>query len=208
MIHQELKNEYRWRSLMHSLKLPPSIDCYESLVEAYKEKHRHYHTVTHINAMLGHFNDVKHLAEEPLEVELAIWFHDAIYNPLSNSNEKDSAEWAKNFLVSSGGEAGSADRVYQMIMATKHDGDITDNDHKLIVDIDLTILGSDKAVYDGFEANIRKEYKLIPSFIFRRKRKEILKSFIAEKNIYKLDYFAEKFETQARENISRAISKL
>ena len=158
--------------------------------------------------MLRRFDNVEDLADKPQEVELAIWFHDTIYNPLSSSNEIDSAEWAKDFLISSGGDATVAQRVYELIMATKHDGKVVEDDHKLIVDIDLTILGANESVYDEFEANVRKEYKLIPSFIFRRKRKEILKSFLTEKNIYQLDYFAEKFEAQAKENINRAISKL
>ena len=201
-------NKDRWTSLMQSMNLPSSIDCYELLVRAYSEKHRHYHTGKHIDAMLRHFDNVEDLADKPQEVELAIWFHDAIYNPLSSSNEVDSAEWAKDFLISSGGDATVAQRVYELIMATKHDGKVVEDDHKLIVDIDLTILGANESVYDEFEANVRKEYKLIPSFIFRRKRKEILKSFLTEKNIYQLDYFAEKFEAQAKENINRAISKL
>jgi len=194
--------------LMQSMNLPASLDCYQSLVTAYSEKHRHYHTVKHIEAMLRHFDDVTYLANEPQEVELAIWFHDAIYHSFSSSNEADSAKWAHKFLISSGVKVGSADRVYQMIMATKHDSNMTDNDQKLIVDIDLTILGANEKIYDEFEANVRKEYKLIPSFIFRRKRKEILKSFLAESSIYKLDHFKDKFEVQARKNINRAISHL
>lgn len=188
--------------------MPSSLSCYKRLIKAYSETHRYYHTVAHIEAMLIHFDKVRNLADSPDEVEIAIWFHDAIYNPLSSSNEIDSAQWAKDFLISSGGEATVAERVYELIMATKHDGKIVENDHKLIVDIDLTILGANESVYDEFEVNVRKEYKLIPSVIFRKKRIAILMSFLEEEAIYKLDYFKENFEVLARENLNRAISHL
>ena len=198
----------RWAKLMQSMGMPSSLSCYKRLIKAYSETHRYYHTVAHIEAMLIHFDKVRNLADSPDEVEIAIWFHDAIYNPLSSSNEINSAQWAKDFLISSGGEATVAERVYELIMATKHDGKIVENDHKLIVDIDLTILGANESVYDEFEANVRKEYKLIPSVIFRKKRIAILMSFLEEEAIYKLDYFKENFEIQARENLNRAISHL
>ena len=198
----------RWAKLMQSMGMPSSLSCYKRLIKAYSETHRYYHTVAHIEAMLIHFDKVRNLADSPDEVEIAIWFHDAIYNPLSSSNEIDSAQWAKDFLISSGGEATVAERVYELIMATKHDGKIVENDHKLIVDIDLTILGANESVYDEFEVNVRKEYKLIPSVIFRKKRIAILMSFLEEEAIYKLDYFKENFEVLARENLNRAISHL
>lgn len=198
----------RWVKLMQSMGIPSSLGCYKRLIKAYSETHRYYHTVAHIEAMLMHFDKVRSLAHSPDEVEIAIWFHDAIYDPLSSSNEIDSAQWAKDFLISSGRETGSADTVYELIMATKHDGTITDQDQKLIVDIDLTILGVNKKRYDEFEVNVRQEYKVIPSIIFRKKRIAILMSFLEKEAIYKLDYFKENFEVQARENLNRAISHL
>ena len=198
----------RWKALMNALGFEPSIDCYDSLCAAYTEKLRFYHTDKHIDAMLEHLDAVAHLAVRPAELELAIWFHDAIYKAFSKTNELDSAVWAKEFALSNGYDQEGADRVYDLIMATLHNGEVKDDDQKLIVDIDLTILGAPKNVYDDFERNVRREYKRVPSFIYRRKRKELLKSFLNNNSIYHLDFFKDKYETVARNNINRAIENL
>lgn len=198
----------RWLKLMKSMGLASSDDSYDSLCNAYSERHRHYHTVQHINAMLRHFDLTSNLTEYPNEVELAIWFHDAIYKPFSLNNEKGSADWAKEFLIDHGYEENGIDRVYRLIMATLHDGAVEHQDERLIVDIDLTILGTPPDVYDEFERNVRKEYRWVPSFIYRKKRKQLLLKFLAQDSIYHLEYFKIKFEKAARENIKKAINNL
>jgi len=193
---------------MNAMGLPQSPEVYDALHAAYSEKRRFYHTVDHIDAMLTHVDGVKDIAERPEELELAIWFHDAIYKPLSKTNELDSANWAQAFLASHGyGEAGIA-RVHNLIMATLHNGSVKSHDAQLIVDIDLAILGALPAVYDQFERNVRKEYRLVPWFIYRKKRKDLLQSFLSSASIYNLDPFKEKYESTARYNIGRAIDML
>ncbi len=193
---------------MSVLEFKASFDCYDALYAAYSEKHRCYHTVKHIEAMLRHYDAVKDLAKRPAELELAIWFHDAVYKPFSKRNELDSAEWAKEFSLSNNYDLESVERVHRLIMATLHNGEAQDKDQRLIVDIDLAILGSPPEIYDEFERNVRKEYKMVPSFIYRNKRKELLKSFQNNSSIYSLDYFKEKYESVARHNINRAIKML
>lgn len=203
-----MMNQNRWQTLMNAMGLPPSTEVYDALHAAYSEKRRFYHTVDHIDAMLTHFDGVKHIAKRPEELELAIWFHDAIYKSLSKTNELDSANWAQAFLASHGyGEAG-IERVHNLIMATLHNGSVKSHDEQLIVDIDLAILGAPPAVYDQFERNVRKEYRLVPWFIYRKKRKELLQSFLSSASIYNLDPFKEKYESAARYNIGRAIDML
>lgn len=201
-------NQTRWQTLMSALGLPPSEECYHALHAAYSEKHRFYHTVDHIDAMLTHFDGVKEIAEKPEELELAIWFHDAVYKPLSKTNELDSANWAQTFLAThSYGKAG-IERVHNLIMATLHNGNIKTPDEQLIVDIDLAILGAPPDVHDQFERNVRKEYRLVPGFIYRKKRKELLRSFLSSGSIYNLELFNERYEDQSKQNLHRAISTL
>ena len=195
---------------MSAMNFNESHVCYEGLHTAYSEKHRFYHTVNHIDAMLQHFDAVKDIAEKPAELELAIWFHDGVYKALSKSNEFDSAVWAKDFCLSCGYDVAGAERVFSLIMTTLHNGETQLNgvDQQLIVDFDLTILGASPDVYDEYERNIRKEYRMVPSFIYRKKRKELLRSFLNDDSLYCLDYFKDKFEVTARQNISRAIEML
>jgi len=198
----------RWQQLMDNLGVPSNEATYQALVKAYSEKHRRYHTSEHINATLKHLDSVADLANDAIEIELALWFHDAIYKPFSASNELDSAVWASEFLLENEVEQSRIDRVHALIMATVHTAETAGNDQLLMVDIDLSILGSRPEVYNQFEKDVRYEYKLVPYFLYRKKRKEILISFVERDEIYRNEVFYEKFEKQARANLANAIEAL
>src|SRR5690606_31119292 len=72
-----------------------------ALRAAYAETHRHYHTTQHLMECLATFAELAGLADSPHAVELAIWFHDAIYLPMRSDNEERSAELAQRELESS-----------------------------------------------------------------------------------------------------------
>lgn len=199
---------HRWVELMHQLELMDNQATYAKLTQAYTEKHRHYHSDAHINACLQHFDAAKHLAECSAEVELALWFHDVIYKPLSSTNELDSANWCAKFLAENNVAAETVQRIFTLIMATCHAAEPVGNDEALVVDIDLAILGAPENVYQAFEANVRQEYQWVPSSIFKSKRKEILRSFLEREKIYRHAYFYEMLERNARKNLAEAISRL
>jgi predicted metal-dependent HD superfamily phosphohydrolase len=99
-------------------------------------------------------------------------------------------------------------RVRDHILATRHEAVANDADSRLVVDIDLSILGVDEAAYAQFEVNVRKEYRWVPSLLFRRKRAEILESFLARPEIYTTQLFRDRYEVTARRNLSQAIERL
>ncbi len=203
-----LMNKERWAALMEAMGLPPSLACYQALIDAYSQPHRHYHTTRHISAMLRHFDQARDLLKHPEDVEVAIWFHDAVYKPFSSKNELDSALWAESFLSQAGYHPDGIKRIYKLIMATLHNEEEKSGDERLMVDIDLTILGARPTVYDEFEKNVRREYRLVPSFIYRRQRKQILRMFLDMEAIYGSAFFRELYEQSARENVERAIAAL
>ena len=139
---------------------------------------------------------------------MALWFHDAIYAPFSETNEEDSAEWAADWLQEKGLDKGSISNIADHILDTKTHKTPATIDGRLMLDIDLSILGTPAEVYDEFEKHIRREYRRVPGLIFRKKRKAILKGFLARDRIYNTDYFFEKLETPARVNLIRAVSSL
>ena len=198
----------RWHRLMRQLDTPDSDDVYSELVAAYAEKHRHYHTNEHIEDCLQQFDTSANLAQQPAEVELALWFHDAVYNPMSQDNERRSADWSRQFLAAAGADPNRCDRVYDHIMATRHEPGELEGDAALVVDVDLSILGRDQATYDAFENNVRREYRWVPSALFRKKRAEILQSFLDRDAIYTTAAFHERYEDAARRNIEAAIGAL
>lgn len=194
---------------MSAFSLGENKETFEALIKAYSEKHRAYHTWEHISACLKHLNAVRDQADNPHEIELALWFHDAIYKPFSSTNEKDSAIWAQEFFELNGFEDDEViARVFDLIMVTEHTGKAITNDAKLMIDIDLSILGTPPHVYAQFEKDVRFEYKRVPKFIFKKKRRAILQEFLDRDPIYQNGYFKDQLETQARANLAGAIQKL
>ena len=193
---------------MHALGAGPHPDVCERLVAAYSEPHRHYHTVAHINACLGELDRTGELATSRAEVEAALWFHDAVYSTRASDNEERSARWAAQFLAAAGLPDEVGERVRQHIMATRHDARPIAGDSALVVDIDLSILGQDAGTYASFEQNVRSEYGWVPRALFRRRRREILQSFLDREFIYAMPDFRDRYEAPARVNLRKAIEAL
>lgn len=179
---------------------------HEKLLHRYSEPHRHYHNLRHIDACLEEYAEVRGLIQKPFEVWLAIWFHDAVYDPKQKDNEGLSAQYAiENLGIL---ERDSLELVSQLIIATKHDKQAASDDERYIMDIDLAILGKDRATFDGYEKSIRLEYEWVSEDRFREGRATILKGFLARPSIYQTEYFREKYEKTARSNLNRSISAL
>lgn len=198
----------RWLRLMASFGFNQNVNMFNELVTSYQEKHRKYHTAEHINATLQHFDVVNSQFEKPKLVELALWFHDAIYTPFSSSNEADSAQWVKQFLHNNKTSPAVQTRVVELIMATLHTAQPDSKDKALLVDIDLSILGAKEPVYRQFSRDIRFEYKRVPYFLYKKKRKEVLRNFLNRETVYQTSYFRKKLESQARVNMESELDHL
>jgi predicted metal-dependent HD superfamily phosphohydrolase len=201
-------NQQRWSALMKAMGWEPNLETFQALSLAYAEPHRHYHNQEHISATLSHLDEVRQLAEHPADIELALWFHDAIYRPFSSTNERDSAEWARAFMQDNQATGCHQARVEALIMATCHAAPVSDHDQCLMVDIDLSILGANEALYALYEQWIRKEYWWVPGFVFRQKRRALLQQFVTQKPLFNTPYFQQKYQPQALLNLTRAIARL
>ena len=203
----------RWRGLMSALGLGAQDETYAALAEAYGARGRHYHNRDHVAACLDLLDAHADLAEHPAEVELALWFHDAVYDTRAFDNEAKSAGWAAEFLAGAGAEPAAAARVRAHVLATRHDaapapGDSAPGDSALVVDIDLAILGRAPAVFDAFDRGIRKEYAWVPGFLYRRKRRQILEHLLDRPRLYATPALRARFEAPARANLQRALGRL
>ena len=206
-VRREPMPRARWLSLMQAWDLPPNEDTWCELVAAYGQTHRHYHTGAHIDACLRHLDACVQALDHPREVELALWFHDAVYNPLSSKNERKSAGWAQDFLARRQVPAEAIARVGKLVMVTRHDAPARTNDESFVVDIDLSILGAEPVVYDAFEQAIRREYRHVPGPLYRAGRSRLLEQFLTRPRIYANAPFALR-EGQAKANLARAIEQL
>ncbi len=200
--------EDRWQSLWRDLAGAAPAQKFAALASRYAESHRHYHTAQHINECLAHFDGAYTCCEHPPEVELALWFHDAIYEPRAKDNEEKSADWAVRVMRESGMPLDAQTRVRALIMTTCHDALPETADEQVLVDIDLSILGADAACFDEYEAQVRAEYRWVPGFLFRRKRREVLEGFLARESIYSTAHFRNQLEKKARDNLARSLARL
>ena len=100
------------------------------------------------------------------------------------------------------------ERVRALIMATCHDAVPVEHDARLLVDIDLAILGTEPARFAEYDAQVREEYGWVPGLIYRAKRREVLAGFLNRPAIFDTGWFRERFEVQARGNLVRAIRAL
>lgn len=178
---------------------------FDQLHARYGEGQRRYHTRQHLAECLHAFEDEEGLAEHPHEVAIALWFHDAIYELTRHDNEARSADWAREALQAAGVSSDAAERVHALILATRHTAVPVARDEQLLVDIDLSILGAERARFDEYEQQIRKEYAFVPGVLFRRKRREILQGFLDRPAIYSTARVHARLEARARDNLRRAI---
>ncbi|MFP8777498.1 N-methyl-D-aspartate receptor NMDAR2C subunit [Hydrogenophaga sp. RWCD_12] len=190
-----------WQRAWAALGLRAPDGLIQRLLDAWAEPQRRYHTQQHLRECLALLEPALDLAQHPGEVELALWFHDAVYDPQGKGNEARSADWACEALAQAGADSEAQQRVRALIMATCHDAEPMDQDARLLVDIDLAILGADPARFAEYDAQVREEYRWVPGWMYRRKRKEVLARFLAREAIYGTERFKERFEAQAGANL-------
>jgi predicted metal-dependent HD superfamily phosphohydrolase len=181
---------------------------FERLLAMYSEPSRNYHNARHIAECLNEFDQVKQLAADPVAVELAIWFHDAVYDTRAGDNEERSAGLASSWLQQAGAPTALVDSVRLLVLATKaHDGTLHP-DAPLLVDVDLSILGQPPERFREYERGIRAEYAWVEQRIFAVKRAEILERFLARPRLYHNESCFARFEVQARANLRASIELL
>lgn len=180
----------------------------QRLLDAWREPQRRYHTLQHLAECLAAFAAVREAAERPGEVELALWFHDAVYDVRSHDNEARSADWAREALVAAGVGAVAAERVHTLVMATRHAAPADTTDAMLLVDVDLAILGAPAERFAQYEAQVRDEYDWVDDATFRARRREVLTGFLDRPTIYATARFRTLLEAAARANLERSIGQL
>ncbi len=198
----------QWRAAWEALGVsPPGDRLFRQVTDCYAEPHRAYHTARHLDDCLALFPAVQAEALHPGEVELALWFHDAIYDPRAPDNEHRSAEWAEAACREAGVPEEPAGRVGALVRATRHDVVPDTADARVVADIDLAILAAAPERFGEYERQIRQEYAWVPAPLFRRERRRILEGFLARPRIFHTGYLSAR-EAAARENLRRAIRHL
>lgn len=187
-----------WRPLAERMGIvDDAAGWHERLVRAYGEPQRAYHSRRHLEECLLVLDEAKGFMQQPDFIEMALWFHDAVYDPKSGENEALSAAMALEAL----GGTSTAHEVARLILLTKSHQPGEGPDDAWIIDIDLSIFAQSPERVMEYERQIREEYSWVPEEVYREKRAEVLRSFLAREPIYRTPRARERFETQAKENL-------
>lgn len=191
-----------WRRCLLDKASDESAAIHARLIASYSEPQRYYHTLVHIEHCLSLFDKISHKLQNAAAVELAIWFHDVVYQPDAIDNEQLSANL---FMATTNGIFDDTFRntVYQHVMATSHNGsEIKNADTKYLVDIDLSSFGQPWAEFIFDSNNLRLEMEGLSDKEFYQRKVRFLKKLFSQPRFFKSDYFYNKYETQARQNQS------
>ncbi len=204
----------RLLSLLNMSLAKTTFTCLQS---NYNDASRSYHTLQHVFDCLRHFETLKKRFNDPDVVELAIIFHDFIYDPLASNNEVESARYARLALrCTSKLSQSQIDRMCDLIKMTKAHAHDDSCDAKLFLDIDMSILGTKPKRYQEYVAQVRQEYVVsaqVPQLVFDQRRKAFLQKLLTNINnngrrLYYTDYFHGRLGLQAEKNIAAELRHL
>ncbi|MFP9117444.1 hypothetical protein ACLI08_06640 [Flavobacterium sp. RNTU_13] len=181
---------------------------WDEIALAYSHKNRQYHNLFHLENMYSELKCVQHTISDWDTVLFALFYHDAVYSVTKKDNEEKSSKMAISRLREIGYDTVKTSFCYELIMATKHHASSSVNDINLFTDADLSILGKPWAEYEVYCLNVRKEYSIYPDLLYNPGRKKALQHFLEMEHIFKTPHFKDRFEAQARKNITQEIDRL
>ncbi|WP_022822023.1 HD domain-containing protein [Hymenobacter norwichensis] len=174
------------------------------LTAAYTASGRHYHNLRHVEVLLNAVQQQADAVQDMPVVQLAVWFHDAVYNALRDDNETRSAELALTFLAETTLPLDRQQRVAFLIERTKDHTQPQppdDTDLHLFLDADLGILGAPEATYWEYAQHVRKEYRLVPDILYRRGRRKVLEKLLHTSVLYQTETYRTQLDAAARRNL-------
>lgn len=181
---------------------------YPDLKARWSEPHRVFHNLDHLYDLYNQIERIHTVLDiridELQQLVLIAFFHDIIYNPLSSTNEEDSANL---FLATTGtsidgNQIHYNEEIYQAILSTKTHN-FSNNNLSPICDmfnaLDMNIVFRDINTLYIWESRIRKEYHMVPDKVYKEKRLEFLYSLLSDpvymgnfNNLYELVQIVER----------------
>ncbi|MFB7460102.1 hypothetical protein [Streptomyces sp. NPDC056188] len=204
---------FRWTRALEGARGPGGgpdpVPYADNLLARWQEPQRHYHTVTHLAAVLDRVDVLERHADDPDAVRLAAWFHDAVYLPERSENEERSARLAERALPEAGVPAERTTEVARLVRLTvTHDPADDDRDGQVLCDADLAILAASPSAYASYAAGVREEYHFVPNDAFREGRASVLRQLLALPRLFRTPYGAEHWEATARYNVTSELEML
>lgn len=213
----------RWASLVASIGGNAALTrrWWRKLSQRHSERHRWYHCFPHLRTMHSRLREFKQrgLLACPQVCELALFFHDVIYEPTRSDNEAESAKLYLDFCADLRRSCTPTDQDEplplfarlpleegtQHILATSDhlNGCTTTRDTLAFLDADLEVLAKPPAEYARYAEQIRLEYAHVDEAAYRQGRSNILRSFLEHDDLFFTPAMRNgPFEANARANLT------
>ena len=189
----------------------PTMPLLSQLVTAWSEPHRHYHSLRHLQECLQTLERWARDTSERHEIGIALWFHDAVYDPQRDDNEDKSARWAAKTLKELGVAQDKVRRIRQLVRATRRVSPsakaraVRVEGLDLMLDIDLAILGSDRARFEAYERQVRLEYAHLSDEAFALARADFVEVLLSASPLYRTEVARAELQAKARDNLLRSL---
>ncbi|MER5813389.1 hypothetical protein ABT143_35320 [Streptomyces sp. NPDC002033] len=202
----------RWRATVTAAGADPDRDpapYADRLLAAWAEPQRRYHTTAHLADVLARADELAPHAADPSAVELAAWFHDAVYRPDRSENEERSAALAERALPELGIDPARTAEVARLVRLTvTHDPAPGDTNGEALCDADLAVLAGSPQRYAAYAAAVRAEYGFVPDEDFRAGRAAVLRQLLGLPRLFRTPYGAAHWEAPARRNLAAELDAL
>jgi predicted metal-dependent HD superfamily phosphohydrolase len=194
----------RWARL-----LPEHPDLGHRLIERYADPSRSYHDDLHLARVLVAVDELADAADHLDAVQLAAWYHDAVYDVRCADNEDQSARLAETELAAVGVDPSVVSLVARLVRLTAtHAVEPGDRDGAVLCDADLAILAAPPDDYSVYAAGVRAEFAHVPEPDFRAGRAAILRQLLELPHLFATTEGRKRWEAAARANVEREIAAL
>ncbi len=205
-----MKNSILYNTWCSSFSTAPTTlvnSTFQLIVDQYNQKHRHYHTLKHVNQLLDDIRQLRLIPRDRSILTYAAFFHDVIYDPKSEENEIKSAALARSCLQQLNVDSSIINSTCRTILST-HNHQSENELSQLFIDMDLKILASKVSNYLNYVSAIRKEYCSIPFLLYRQGRVNFLKRMLTKATIFQTHLYRSEYEQKARKNLALELSLL
>jgi predicted metal-dependent HD superfamily phosphohydrolase len=200
-----------WVQLMGEVGVAEAaaVPVWRQLAAGYREDGRFYHNLAHIRQTLRIAHNIHEEAAHFTAVQLALWFHDIVYDATQQDNEEKSAMAAAQALFAIDLSEVLIGEVVRLILLTKtHVAMEQDSNGRVVIDADLSGLGVSAEAYAAYSQAFRQDYAFVPDAVYRNGRIQILQHFLDRPTIYYTEPMRLMFEAQARQNIANELAML
>lgn len=185
------------------------------MVAAYSTD-RGYHDLRHLTEVLDRISELGEA--DNVEVVLAAWFHDAVYDSSgphgdspAASNEERSAQLAESALAGTEADSTPVDvaEVARLVrLTTTHRPSPGDHNGGVLCDADLAILAAQPERYEEYVVGVRREYADVSDEDFRVGRLAILESLAGKETLFHTEHARREWGPAARANLAAEIARL